>query len=179
MSEDVLDPFADKAVGGVDSGVKAHDGKKETLDEKMNHVHSKKIPPPINFELVIKRLAEIEDELVRRGANELIEEKKALRDALKDAMLAANTDMEYDETSNFEAAIVPRFKDEWDVDALKAMLKPNQGRYIVDAVDVAGIKEGIKIGDLSRGDLEAKGAVKKVPKDLALYVKEREEETDG
>ena len=173
MSEDVRDPFADGAV-------KAHEGGHDKIEDKMNHAHSKKIPPPINFERVLQRLAEIEDELERRGVNELIEEKKTLREALKAAMIGDNTDREYDEVSNFEATLVPRFKDEWDVDVLQDILNAAQhARYTELTADAAAIKAGIKTGDLSRGNLEAKGAVKKVPKDLALYVQEREEETDG
>ncbi len=179
---EMLDPFAEKVVGGVDSGVKAHDEGHSTLDEKMNHAHSKKIPPPINFELVIRRLAEIENELSRRGANELIEEKKTLRDALKNAMTAGGTDIEYDETSNHEATLVPRFKDVWDVDALKKMLPGRKwDRYIFTTEMIAEdkVKEGIKIGDLKRDELEAEGAVVKAPMSLALYVKERKEKVDG
>lgn len=173
MSEDVRDPFSDK--------VTAHEGGHDKLEDEMNHVHSKKIPPPVNFELVIRRLAEVEDELQRRGANELIEEKKMLRDALKNAMTAAGTDREYDETSNHEATLVPRFKDVWDVDALKKMLPGRKwDRYIFTTEEIAEdkIKEGIKIGDLKRDELEAEGAVVKAPMSLALYVKEREDETE-
>lgn len=175
MSEDVRDPFADGAV-------KAHEGGHDKLEDKMNHVHSEKIPPPINFERVIRRLAEIEDELKRRGANELIEEKKTLRDALKNSMTAGGTDREYDETSNYEATLVPRFKDVWDVEALKKMLPGRKwDRYIFTTEEIAEnkIKEGIKIGDLKRDELEAEGAVVRAPVSLALYVKEREDETDG
>ena len=136
--EKVADPFADGTV-------KAHN------DEKMDHVHSKKFVPPINFELVIRRLAEIEDELERRGVSELIEQKEILRKALKDAMTAGGTDIEYDETSNFEATIVPRFKDEWDVDVLQRMLSAAQhARYTVLIADEASIKVGITTGDFSK-----------------------------
>jgi hypothetical protein len=172
--EEVKDPFADKVVGGVDSGVKAHN------DEKMDHAHSESIPPPIDFGSIIRRLAEIEDEIKSRGVEELIAEKEKLRDALKDAMKRAETRLEYDETSNHEAELVQRVKESWDLGILRALLSPAQRkRYIIDTIAEGAVKDGIKNGDLSRGELEAKGAVRKTPGSLALYVRERREGEDG
>ncbi len=172
---EVADPFADDTV-------KAHEGGHDKLEDKMNHVHSESIPPPINIELVIRRLAEIEDEIKRRGIKELIDEGARLREVLKDEMKRAETRLAYDETSNHEATLVPRFKDVWDVDALKKMLPGRKwDRYIFTTEMIAEdkVKEGIKIGDLKRDELEAEGAVVKVPTSLALYVREREDKTDG
>ena len=160
MNEDIQDPFADK--------VTAHN------PEKMDYVHSKETPKQVDFVYVIQRLAEIEDEIKRRGIQELIDEGAELRKVLKDAMIAASTNVEYDETSNYEAVIVQRTKDAWDVDLFKSLLSKSQKkRYITEIADEVVIKAGFKTGDLSRGYLEAKGAVKKVSTSLALYVKER------
>ncbi len=166
MSEDVQDPFADKLT--------AHN------DEKMNHVHSKEPPKQIDLGLVIRRLAEIEDEIASRGIEDLLKEKEALRKALKDAMKRSKSEVEYDETSNHEAVLIWRFKDSWDLLVFEKMLTPAQRkRYIIKSISEGAVTAGVKNGDLSRGELESKGAVRKAPTSLALYVREREEETDG
>ncbi|KKL15719.1 hypothetical protein LCGC14_2502780 [marine sediment metagenome] len=170
MSEDIQDPFADKMT--------AHDN--GTIENKMNHAHAKSIPPPIDFERIIRRLAEIEDEIASRGIEDLLKEKEALRKALKDAMTRSKSEEEYDETSNHEAVLMQRTKESWDVDILQALLSPAQRkRYIIKSVSEGAVKDGIKNGDLSRGELESKGAVRKTPGSIALYVRERKSENDG
>ncbi len=160
MGEDVQDPFADKLT--------AHN------DEKMDHAHSKTPPPEIDMAVIIRRLAEIDDELDSRGIDPLIKEKEALRKALKDAMTHSKSEEEYDETSNHEAVLMQRTKESWDVDILQALLSPAQRkRYIIKSVSEGAVKDGIKNGDLSRGELESKGAVRKTLGSIALCVRER------
>ena len=165
MSEDVQDPFADKLT--------AHN------DEKMDHAHNKTPPPEIDVAVIIRRLVEIDDELDSRGIDPLIKEKEALRKALKDAMVRSKSEREYDETSNHEAVLIQRFKDSWNLPVFEKMLTPGQRkRYIVKSISEGAVTDGVKNGDLSRGELEAKGAVNKTPGSLALYVRERKD-ADG
>ncbi len=160
MNEDVQDPFADKPI--------AHN------DEKMDHAHSKTPPPEIDVAFIIRRLAEIDDELDSRGIDPLIKEKEVLRNALKYAMTRSKSKREYDETSNHEAVLMQRTKESWDVDILQALLSPAQRkRYIIKSVSEGAVKDGIKNGDLSRGELESKGAVRKTLGSIALCVRER------
>ncbi len=169
MSEDVQDPFANTMTAHNDG----------TIESKMNHAHSKEPPKQVNFELLIRRLAEIEDEIASRGIEDLLKEKEALRKALKDAMTRSESKEEYDETSNHEAVLMQRTKESWDVDILQALLSPAQRkRYIIKSVSEGAVKDGIKNGDLSRGELEAKGAVRKTPGSVALYVRERSKDQD-
>jgi hypothetical protein len=136
--------------------------------------------PHLDVGNVIRRLAEIEDELSRRGLDPLEKEKAKLRKALKDYMDRLASEVEYDETSGWEAVLVQRFSDTWDVDAFKAVLTPQQrGRYIAETVSTGAVGDGIKNGDLSRGELEAGGAVTKKPGAKALYVRERKETDDA
>ena len=166
MTEEVQDPFADK--------VTAHN------PEKMDHAHSKEPPKQIDVVYIIQRLAEIEDELKSRGADDLIDEKDKLRKALKKAMLDAGSVNEYDETSNYEGVLVPQKSDVWNVKKFEKMLSPAQReRYIERLPNRNAVKDGIKSGDLSRGKLEYKGAVTIVPGAPKLYVRERKDETDG
>ena len=147
---------------------------------KMDKVVAKEKGPGLDVPGAIRRLAEIEDELARRGIDPLEKEKARLRAALKEYMDAAASEREYDETSNYEAVLVQRFSDSWDVDHLKAMLTPAQrGRYIAESVSTGAVGDGIKNGDLSRGELEANGAVARRPGSKAMYVRERKEEEDG
>ena len=144
---------------------------------KMGKAAAEKGRPGLDVPGAIRRLAEIEDELSRRGIDPLEKEKARLRKALKEYMDAVASEAEYDETSNYEAVLVQRFSDAWDVDALKAMLNPQQrGRYIAESVSVGAVGDGLKNGDLSRGELEAGGAVAKRQGSKALYVRERKEE---
>ena len=162
--DDVQDPFADKVLAHNDS----------TIGSKMNHAHSKEPLKQIDFELVIRRLAEIEDEIASRGIENLLKEKDLLRKALKDAMTRSESKEEYDETSNHEAVLMQRTKESWDVDILQALLSAAQRkRYIIKSVSEGAVKDGIKNGDLSRGELESKGAVRKTLGSVALYVRER------
>ncbi len=165
----VKDPFGDKLT--------AHDD--GTVEGKMNHAHSKSTSPTIDIELVIRRLAEIEDEIASRGIESLLKEKDALRKALKNVMTLSESEKEYDETSNHEAVLVQRFKDSWDMPTFEKMLTPAQRkRYITKAVSEGAVADGIKNGDLSRGRLESEGAVAKTPGTVALYIRERKEEAD-
>ena len=134
----------------------------------------------LDFLKVIRRLAEIDDEIKSRGLDPLLKEKEELRELLKKHMLQDKRDVVYDETSNWEAVFVQRFEDTWNVGVLKKMLKPAQrARYIVEQVLPKGVTEGIKTGDLSRATLEKGGAVKRQPKGKpALYVKERKPEEE-
>ena len=164
---DVRDPFGDK--------VTAHDD--GTIEGKMDHAHSKEPPKQVDFELLIRRLAEIEDEIKRRGIEDLLKEKDLLRKALKDAMARSKSEREYDETSNHEAVLVQRFKDSWDLPAFEKLLTPAQRkRYLVKSVSEDAVADGVKNGDLSRGNLETGGAVTKTLGTVALYVRERKEE---
>ncbi len=124
--------------------------------------------------LAIRRLAEIKDELDNRGIDPLVAEEKKLREGLKKYMLDAKLDSEYDETSGWEAVMTPRSHDVWDMAAFSSLLSPTQKkRYIRRMIDEAAAKEGIANGDLSRAQLEAKGAVRKEAGQKALYVRER------
>ena len=126
------------------------------------------------FELIVRRLAEIEDELSSLGAEKLNKEKNDLRSSLKDFMAKNEVDSVYDETSNFEAVMTPRSHDVWNMNAFSSLLSPTQKkRYIRRMIDEAAAKEGIANGDLSRAQLEAKGAVRKEAGQKALYVRER------
>ncbi len=147
---------------------------------KMDKVVAKEKGPAPDVPGVIRRLAEIEDELSRRGIDPLEKEKARLRKVLKDHMSQCGSEVEYDETSNYEAVLVQRFSDLWDVDALKALLTPAQrGRYIAESVSIGAVGDGLKNGSLSRGSLEASGAVARVPGSKALYIRERKEEESG
>ncbi|KKL68580.1 hypothetical protein LCGC14_2123590 [marine sediment metagenome] len=134
----------------------------------------------LDFLKVVRRLAEIDDEIKSRGLDPLLKEKEELRELLKKHMLKDKRDEVYDETSNWEAVFVQRFEDSWNVSVLKKMLKPAQrARYIVEQVLPKGVAEGIKTGDLSRVILEKGGAVKRSPKGKpALYVREKKQEEE-
>ncbi len=126
------------------------------------------------FELIVRRLAAIEDEISSLGIKKLSKEKDDLRSKLKNFMLKNEVDAVYDETSNFEAVITPRSHDVWDLDALSSLLSPTQKkRYIRRMIDETAVKGGIDNGDLSRAQLEVKGAVRKEPGQTALYVRAR------
>ena len=133
----------------------------------------------INTASIIRRLAEIEDELSRRGIDPLEKEKTKLKKTLKDYMLKYEQEMAYDETSGWEATLIQRSSDVWDVDALKDILSTKQKkRYIAESVHVGAVEAGIKSGDLKRPSLEKAGAVVRNPGSKALYVRARKEEND-
>ena len=136
--------------------------------------------PELDFWKVIRRLAEIEDELNSRGLDPLLKEKEELRNLLKEYMAKEKRNEVYDETSNWEAVFIKRFEDKWDIGVLRKMLKPAQrARYIVEQVLPKGIAEGVKTGDLSRITLEKGGAVKRTQRGKpALYVRERKPEEE-
>lgn len=152
----------------------------DPFEDKMDRKESTKISPPINFEFIIRRLAEIEDELKSRSISDLIDEKDKLRKALKKAMLDAESINEYDETSNYEGVLVPQMSDVWDVSKFEKLLSPAQRRRYIEKTPIKdAVKDGIKSGDLSRGALEYKGAVTKMPGAPKLYVRERKGVDDG
>lgn len=152
-------------------------GVQDPFEDKMNKKASTPPPKEIDVAGLIMRLAEIDDELRSRGIDPLVKEKDRLRKILKDYMLAHEVDKTYDETSNHEGVLVQRFSDAWDVEAFAKMLSPSQlARYLTTVVAEAAVKDGVKNGDLSRGKLEAEGAVTKTPGSIALYVRERKEE---
>ena len=134
----------------------------------------------LDFLKVIRRLAEIDDEIKIRGLDPLLKEKEELRELLKKHMLKDKRDEVYDETSNHEAVLIQRFEDIWDVGILKKMLKPVQRTYyIAEQVLPREVAEGIEIGDLSRATLEKNGAVKRKPKGKpALYLRTRKQEEE-
>ena len=123
---------------------------------------------------MIRRIAEVDDELSSRGVDPLVKEKEELRKTLKKYMLKHKIDTSFDETSGWEAVMIPRSYDVWDMDAFSSLLSPTQKkRYIRRMIDETAAKEGIANGDLSRAQLEAKGAVRKEAGQKALYVRER------
>ena len=123
---------------------------------------------------MIRRIAEVDDELSSRGVDPLVKEKEELRKALKKYMLKHEIDTSFDETSGWEAVMTPRSHDVWDMDAFSSLLSSAQKkRYIRRMIDETAAKEGIANGDLSRAQLEAKGAVRKEAGQKALYVRER------
>ena len=123
---------------------------------------------------MIRRIAEVDDELSSRGIDPLVKEKEELRKALKKYMLKHEIDTSFDETSGWEAVMTPRSHDVWDLDALSSSLSPAQRkRYIRKMLDETAVKGGIENGDLSRAQLEVKGAVRKEVGQKALYVRER------
>ena len=134
----------------------------------------------LDFLKVVRRLAEIDDEVKSRGVDSLLKEKEELRNLLKEHMLKDKRSAVYDETSNWEAVFVQRFEDVWNVSVLKKMLKPAQrARYIVEQVIPKGVAEGIETGDLSRVTLEKGGALRQSKKGSpALYVRERKPEEE-
>jgi len=134
----------------------------------------------LDFQKVVRRLAEIEDELKSRELDPLLKEKEELRNLLKEHMIKDKRTTVYDETSNWEGVLTPRFEDLWNVEALKKMLKPVQRTYyIAEQVLPKEVAEGIKIGDLSRATLEKNGAVKRKPKGKpALYLRTRKQEEE-
>ena len=127
---------------------------------------------------MIQRVAEIEDELDRRGADPLLDEMKKLKERIKEKMLKDDVDEVFDEISEYEAVIQQRSSETWHAPALKDILSPSQRkRYLViqENVDTTAVAEGIKNGDLSRAELEYKGAVTRTPGAKALYVRRRKE----
>ena len=123
---------------------------------------------------MIRRIAEVDDELSSRGVDPLVKEKEELRKALKKYMLDHDMKASFDEVSGWEAVMTPRSHDVWDMDVFSSLLSPTQKkRYIRRMIDETAAKEGIANGDLSRAQLEAKGAVYKEAGQKALYVRER------
>ncbi|HEC64446.1 MAG TPA: hypothetical protein ENI23_04050 [bacterium] len=123
---------------------------------------------------IVRRIAEIEDELDSRGLDQLVKEKEDLRKKLKSSMLDTNTKMVYDEESEFEAVLTERSSDIWDMKILEEILTQTQlARYVKRMVDESAIKDGIKNGDLSRPTLEKLGAVEKRAGAKALYIRAR------
>lgn len=131
-------------------------------------------PQEISCGEYLARLVEIEDELVRVGAKRLLADRDALKDALKARMMKELIDHVVDEVSDYEAMLVVRTTDAWDVEKTKsAMTVKQRTRYVIEQIDAKLVAEGIKIGDLSRAALEVAGAVTRVPKDVALTVRPR------
>lgn len=120
---------------------------------------------------MVRRLAEIQDELLRRGCNALLDEEKKLREALKDQMIAEECDRVFDEVSGATAKLSPVTEDIYRIELLKlnipAALIP---QVIVAAVDADALKEAIRIGAVSRARLEKVGAITKGLKYLMLRV---------
>ena len=142
--------------------------------EELETIEPGRITDSTGHELIVRRLAEIEDELSSLGIEKLSKEKEDLRSQLKVFMVKNEVGTVYDETSNFEAVMTPRSHDVWDLDALSSSLSPTQRkRYIRKMLDETAVKEGLDNGDLSRAQLEAKGAVHKEVGQKALYVRER------
>lgn len=128
---------------------------------------------------MIRRIAEVDDELSSRGIDPLVKEKEELRKALKNYMLKHDIETSFDETSGFEAVLTTRSYDMWDIDALSSLLSPAQRkRYVRMMVDETAVRGGIENGDLSRAKLEAKGAVRKEAGQRALYVRERRKQKE-
>ena len=129
-----------------------------------------------SIEIMVRRCAEIEDELKSIGATKLMNEREGIKHNIKEFLIDEHSQGEsfYDEVSNWEAVSQLRTKDEWDVEKLSLELSSNQQiRYITLQIDQTAIKEGISNGDLSRAKLESVGAVTKTPYSFALYVRER------
>ena len=134
-----------------------------------------------SVEIMIRRCAEIEDELKSIGAAKLMNERDAIKHNIREIFITEHAQGEsfYDEVSNWEAVSQMRTKDEWDIEKLRGELTSNQKtRYITLHEDKDAIKEGIANGDLSRAKLESVGAVNKVPYSYALYVRERKTSDD-
>jgi hypothetical protein len=124
----------------------------------------------------LRRVAEIEDELNSRGINPLEEELKTLKSDIKEYLLQNNLDELFDEISEYEAVIIPRSSDSWDVESFKLAATEAQKRRYVEVqeiLNIPAIEKGIKNGDLSRAKLEAFNAVKKTPVSLACYIRKR------
>lgn len=134
---------------------------------------------PQDLPEMTRRVAEIEDELARRGADPLIEEMAELKKDIKTRMLAENRECVFDEVSEYESVLVDRARDVWDAGAFEVMLKSTQKkRYITKSVDTDAVKTGVKSGDLSRAKMEKNGAVRKEPMGPALYVRKRKSEEE-
>ena len=107
---------------------------------------------------------------------------KKLKERIKEKMLKDDDDEIFDETSEYEAVIQQRSSETWHVPALKGILTPAQReRYLVirEDIDATAVAEGIKNGDLSRAELEYKGAVTRTPGAKAVYVRKRKAEVDA
>lgn len=125
----------------------------------------------------IRRIAEIEDELNSRGIKELRDEQETLKKQVKAELLNKEQTRVFDEVSGYEAVIQSRKEDSWDVDKFKSVLTNSQtARYIVEWPDFKAIEEGLANGDLSRAKLESSGAVEKVAKTVALYIRKVQDE---
>jgi len=126
----------------------------------------------------VRRIAEIEDELASRGADPLLDELAEIKAEIKEEMVESDTDVAFDETSGWEAVVVWRASDKWDLAKLQEAVGDKYERYTKTTVDTAKVKNGIKRGDLRRPVLEAAGVVKRGKPTPALYVRERVEEED-
>jgi hypothetical protein len=128
-------------------------------------------PVPANLAALVNRLAAIQDELQRRGVTALQDEDKKLRDELKALMIADERDRVFDEESGAFARLSPVTEDAYDTVKLRGVLPAEvAGQVIVEAVDTDAMKEGLRIGAISRARLEAAGAVFKRVKHLSMRV---------
>jgi len=128
-------------------------------------------------DLLIRRLAEIQDELNSRELNDLIAEKEKIRTELKARMLIDNKTYQYDEVSNYEALITTPCSDNWNIEKLRPLLTNStaQTLAITEAVNSDGIDELIKMGIITRHTLERYGAVTKRERSKTLIVREKKE----
>ena len=129
--------------------------------------------PPAKLSELIRRVAEIEDELASRGLKELVTELETVRDELKTAMMEQQLDKSFDETSGYGASLSVRRRDTFHKGPLTEFfrLSPKRQERYLRGVDVEAMKEGLANGDLSRAKLEQVGAVTKEPYSVALTVK--------
>ena len=122
---------------------------------------------------LIQRHAEIDDELERRGANDLLRERDHVRDLLKDAMVRADTIEAIDEVSGCCATIKPTFSDTFpDISALMdALPRAEMIQECLDTVVKREVVAGwIREGLVSRSKLIASGALVPVLRSRPLYV---------
>ena len=122
--------------------------------------------------VLIRRHAEIDDELERRGANALIEEREAIRARIKDGMAQIDRIEYVDETSGYRALITPTFTDVYDKDKLIPMLPRLEmaDEALETVVNVPVIKEWERGGILNRTAMQQAGALLRKLRSRALHV---------
>lgn len=121
---------------------------------------------------LVRRLAEIDDELESRGANALIAEKEAIRERVKDCMADADTLTFTEEISGYVARITPSYTDTWDLQKLvMALPRPEMADEALKTVaDADKLKEWMRDGSISRLAMERAGALIRKLRSRALSV---------
>lgn len=121
---------------------------------------------------LVNRYAEIDDELERRGANALLDEREKLRERIKDCMADVDTLSYTDEVSGYQARISPSYSDTWDErKVLAALPRPEMAdEAFKTVVDGERMKEWARDGSISRLQMERAGALVRKLRSRSLHV---------